>query len=162
MLGTTATALILTGALSSALVAGIFYAFSSFVMPALGRIPSSEGINAMNAINVTVITPSFMALFMGSALLSIVLGGWSLLSISQTNSQLILLASLLYVIGCFGVTMVFNVPLNNGLAVTSPAEGSVFWQHYLRTWTVWNTVRTASSALAAIVFVAVALRRAAV
>jgi uncharacterized membrane protein len=161
MLGTAAMVLILTSALSTALVAGIFYAFSSFVMAALGRIPSGEGINAMNAINVTVITPSFMVLFMGSALLGIVVGGWALLSISQTDSQLVLLACLLYVVGCFGVTMAFNVPLNNGLAVTSPAEGSVFWQNYLRTWTMWNTVRTASSALAAIVFVAVALRRAA-
>jgi len=98
---------------------------------------------------------------MGSALLGIVLGGWSLFSISQPDSQLVLLGCLLYVVGCFGVTMVFNVPLNNRLAATSPADGDVFWQSYLRTWTMWNSVRTASSALAAIVFVAVALRRAA-
>ena len=162
MMGKTMHALVLVSALSTALVAGMFYAFSSFVMAALGRIPSNEGISAMNAINVTVITPSFMALFMGSALLGIVLGGWSLFSISQLDSQLILLACLLYVVGCFGVTMVFNVPLNNQLAATSPADGHVFWQGYLQTWTMWNTVRTAASALAAIVFIAVALRQAAV
>jgi uncharacterized membrane protein len=161
MMGKTATVLILVSALSSALVAGVFYAFSSFVMAALGRIPANEGINAMNSINVTVITPSFMVFFMGSALLGIVLGGWALLSISQLDSQLILLACLLYVVGCFGVTMVFNVPLNNQLAATSPTDGSVFWQSYLQTWTMWNTVRTAAAALAAVVFVAVALRQAA-
>lgn len=161
MMGKTATVLILVSALSSALVAGMFYAFSSFVMAALGRIPANEGINAMNSINVTVITPSFMVFFMGSALLGIVLGGWALLSISQLDSQLILLACLLYVVGCFGVTMVFNVPLNNQLAATSPTEGSVFWQSYLQTWTTWNTVRTAAAALASMVFVAVALRQAA-
>lgn len=161
MMGKASTVLILLGALSSALVAGIFYAFSSFVMAALGRIPGNEGINAMNSINVTVITPSFMALFIGSALLGIVLGGWALFSISQLDSQLILLACLLYVVGCFGVTMVFNVPLNNQLAVTSPADGNVFWQSYLQTWTLWNTVRTVAAALASMVFVAVALRQAA-
>lgn len=161
MMGKTATVLILVSALSSALVAGMFYAFSSFVMAALGRIPANEGINAMNSINVTVITPSFMVFFMGSALLGIVLGGWALLSISQLDSQLILLACLLYVVGCFGVTMVFNVPLNNQLAATSPIDGSVFWQSYLQTWTMWNTVRTVAAALAAVVFVAVALRQAA-
>jgi uncharacterized membrane protein len=161
MMGKTATVLILIGALSSALVAGMFYAFSSFVMAALGRLPGNEGINAMNSINVTVITPSFMVLFMGSALLGIVLGGWALLSISQFDSQLVLLACLLYVVGCFGVTMVFNVPLNNQLAVTSPTDGSVFWQSYLQTWTMWNTVRTVAAALASVVFVAVALRQAA-
>jgi uncharacterized membrane protein len=161
MMGKTATVLILVSALSSALVAGMFYAFSSFVMAALGRIPANEGINAMNSINVTVITPSFMVFFMGSALLGIVLGGWALLSISQFDSQLILLGCLLYVVGCFGVTMVFNVPLNNQLAATSPTDGSVFWQSYLQRWTMWNTVRTAAAALASVVFVAVALRQAA-
>ncbi|KIQ23428.1 membrane protein [Variovorax paradoxus] len=160
-MGKTATALILASAFSTAMVAGIFHAFSSFVMPALGRIQNSEGINAMNAINVTVITPSFMLFFMGSAVLGIVLGGWSLFSISQLDSQLVLLASLLYVIGCFGVTMALNVPLNNQLAATSPTDGHAFWLVYLKTWTMWNSVRTASSALAAIVFVAAALRRAA-
>jgi len=49
MTGKAATVLILASALSSALVAGIFYAFSSFVMPALARIQSSEGIHAMNS-----------------------------------------------------------------------------------------------------------------
>jgi uncharacterized membrane protein len=161
MMGKTTTVLILISALSSALVAGMFYAFSSFVMAALGRIPANEGINAMNSINVTVITPSFMVFFMGSALLGIVLGGWALLSISQFDSLLILLGCLLYVVGCFGVTMVFNVPLNNQLAATSSTDGSVFWQSYLQTWTMWNTVRTAAAALASMVFVAVALRQAA-
>jgi uncharacterized membrane protein len=161
MMGKTATVLILVSAFSSAMVAGIFYAFSSFVMPALARIQNSEGIHAMNSINVTVITPSFMLLFMGSAVLGIVLGGWSLLSISQLDSQLVLLASLLYVVGCFGVTMLLNVPLNNQLAATSPTGGHVFWQTYLKTWTLWNSVRTAASALAAIAFIAAALKRAA-
>jgi uncharacterized membrane protein len=161
MMGKTTTVLILVSALFSALVAGMFYAFSSFVMAALGRIPANEGINAMNSINVTVITPSFMVCFMGSALLGIVLGGWALLSISQFDSLLILLGCLLYVVGCFGVTMVFNVPLNNQLAATSSTDGSVFWQSYLQTWTMWNTVRTAAAALASMVFVAVALRQAA-
>lgn len=159
MMGKAGMALVLAGAFSTAIVAGIFYAFSSFVMAALGRVQSSEGINAMNAINVTVITPSFMLFFMGSALLGVVLGGWSLFSISQLDSQLVLLACLLYVVGCFGVTMAFNVPLNNQLAATSAAEGHVFWQSYLKTWTMWNTVRTVASALSAVVFVAVALRR---
>ncbi|MET3496685.1 anthrone oxygenase family protein [Variovorax boronicumulans] len=157
----TMTVLILASALSTALVAGMFYAFSSFVMAALARIPNSEGIHAMNAINITVITPSFMVLFMGSTLLCVVLGGWSMFSISQRDSQLVLLACLFHVVGCFGVTVLFNVPLNDQLAATSHTDGHAFWQTYLKTWTRWNTVRTASSALAAIVFVAVALRRAA-
>jgi uncharacterized membrane protein len=153
------TVLVLAGALSSALVAGMFYAFSSFIMAALARVPGAEGMRAMNAINVTVITPSFMALFMGTALLGIGLAIWSLFSIAQTDSQLVLLGALLYVLGCFGVTMVFNVPLNDQLAAAAPTEA--LWNSYLRTWTLWNSVRTAAATLSSAVLVAVALRQAA-
>jgi uncharacterized membrane protein len=152
------TVLVLAGALSSALVAGMFYAFSSFIMAALARVPGAEGMRAMNAINVTVITPSFMALFMGTAVLGIGLAIWSLFSIAQTDSQLVLLGALLYVLGCFGVTMVFNVPLNDQLAA-APTE--TLWNSYLRTWTLWNSVRTAAATLSSAVLVAVALRQAA-
>ena len=37
--------------LGSALIGGIFFAFSSFVMKALARVPSSEGIETMQSIN---------------------------------------------------------------------------------------------------------------
>ena len=158
MSGKLLSALVLAGALSSALVAGMFYAFSSFIMAALARVPGAEGMRAMNAINVTVITPSFMALFMGTAVLGIGLAIWSLFSIAQTDSQLVLLGALLYVLGCFGVTMVFNVPLNDQLAA-APTEA--LWHSYLRTWTMWNSVRTAAAALSSAVLVAVALRQAA-
>ncbi|WP_395352402.1 DUF1772 domain-containing protein [Variovorax sp. UC122_21] len=158
MSGKLLTALVLAGALSSALVAGMFYAFSSFIMAALARVPPAEGMRAMNAINVTVITPSFMVLFMGTAVLGIGLAIWSLFSIAQTDSQLVLLGALLYLVGCFGVTMVFNVPLNDQLAA-APTE--VPWHSYLETWTLWNSVRTAAATLSSAVLVTVALRQAA-
>ena len=57
--------------LGSALVGGVFFAFSSFVMKALARMPSSEGIAAMQSINVVVINPAFLGAFIGTALLSV-------------------------------------------------------------------------------------------
>ena len=57
--------------LGSALIGGVFFAFSSFVMKALARAPSSEGIAAMQSINVVVINPSFLSVFLGTALLSL-------------------------------------------------------------------------------------------
>ena len=59
-------------AIGSGIVGGIFFAFSSFVMTALGRLPSEQGTAAMNAINVTVITPGFFLVFFGIALACIV------------------------------------------------------------------------------------------
>jgi len=95
---------------------------------------------------------------MGTAVLGIALAIWSLFSISQADSQLVLLGALLYLLGCFGVTMAFNVPLNDQLAA-APTEA--LWHSYLRTWTMWNSVRTAAAALSSAVLVAVALRQAA-
>jgi uncharacterized membrane protein len=57
--------------LGSAIIAGVFFAFSNFVMPALGRLPAVEGIVSMQAINVVVINPLFMAVFAGTAVLSL-------------------------------------------------------------------------------------------
>lgn len=146
-------ALLFVSAISSALVAGIFYGFSSFVMPALGRLSDEQGSEAMNSINVTVYTPSFMILFMGTALLSAVLAVWSLFSIGNLDSQLVLAASLLYVVGCFGVTVRFNLPLNRQLTEIVAGSGSMPWRRFLRDWTMWNTVRTVGAGLASALFI---------
>jgi uncharacterized membrane protein len=139
-------------ATGSAVVGGIFYAFSSFVMAALGRLPATQGVAAMNAINVTVITPSFMAFFLGTTVVCVVLAGGSFFWGAQTGWKLILAASIFYFVGCFGVTMVCNVPLNDQLATVIPAQEAALWSHYLDAWTVWNHVRTAASIIAAILF----------
>lgn len=70
-----AIGLVFVTAIGSGIVAGIFFAFSSFVMAGLGRIPPVQGIAAMNSINVTVINPSFMSAFLGTGILCLVVGG---------------------------------------------------------------------------------------
>ena len=144
-------------AIGSGVVGGIFYAFSSFVMAALGRLPSAQGAGAMKAVNVTVINPVFMLAFMGTAVLCLVLAGASLIWWGRTGGMLILAASLFYLVGCIGVTMVFNVPLNNQLAAVAPAQEAALWSRYLDVWTAWNHVRTLASILSAILFTAALL-----
>lgn len=138
-------------AIGSGIVGGIFYAFSTFVMRALGRISPAEGLRAMKAINVTVINPWFMTIFLGTAVLCAGVGVVSVLRWQEHGTVLRLGASVLYVVGCFGSTLAFNVPLNNGLE----ADGSAaFWARYLREWTRWNHVRTIASVAAAVLFTA--------
>jgi uncharacterized membrane protein len=49
---TTAIAVVIA-LLGAAMIAGVFFfAFSSFVMPALARLPAAGGISAMQSINV--------------------------------------------------------------------------------------------------------------
>ena len=139
-------------AIGSGVVGGIFFAFSTFVMAALGRLPPQQGVDAMNAINVTVINPAFMAAFLGTALACLVLAVGAAFQLEQARGQLTLAASLIYLAGCFGVTMVFNVPLNDRLAAVGPAQAADLWSLYLRDWTLWNHVRTAAPVLSAVLF----------
>jgi uncharacterized membrane protein len=43
------------GAMSWGLVAGLYFAFSTFIMTALGRIAQVHGVSAMNSINSTIL-----------------------------------------------------------------------------------------------------------
>lgn len=143
-------------AIGCGLVAGIFFAFSSFVMGALGRIPPDQGINAMQSINVVVINRSFFLAFFGTAALCLGLfaGAWFWRSVPA--GKLLLLGSVVYLIGTIGVTIVFNVPLNNALAAVVPSstEGATLWAHYLDRWTMWNTVRTVAPTVSMALFIA--------
>jgi uncharacterized membrane protein len=134
-------------ALGCGLVAGVFFAFSTFVMKALAQLPSAQGIAAMQSINVVVINPWFMAAFLGTALACTVLGVASLFMWHRPGAAYLLVGCLLYVIGSFVVTMLFNVPRNDALAAVDPAsaDGANLWAAYVTGWTAWNHVRTAAA-----------------
>ena len=72
------------------------------------------------------------------------------------SGKLILIASLLYLVGCIGVTMVFNVPLNDALAAARPEtpEAASLWARYLKEWVSWNHVRTVVPTLSLALFMA--------
>jgi uncharacterized membrane protein len=125
--------LILLAALGSGLVAGVFFAFSSFVMAALGKLPTSQGISAMQSINIVVINPLFLGVLFGTALACAILAVMSVLNWGDPRSTKLLLASLTYLFGTVLVTIAFNVPWNDALAAANPnsAEGASLWAQYL-------------------------------
>lgn len=142
-------------ALGSGLIAGLFFAFSAFVMKALARLPAEKGIAAMQSINVAVLNPLFLSVFMGTALLSVILGIVSLSKWGADSAAYLLAGSVLYVVGSFLVTALFNVPLNNALAAAEPgsSEGARIWKHYVSRWVMWNHVRTIVSLVALTAFI---------
>jgi len=147
-------ALKLFSALGCGLIAGVFFAFSTFVMSALARLQPSQGIAAMQSINITVINPWFMTVLFGTAAACIVLAVSSLLRWHQPGAAYLLIGSLLYLVGTVGVTIVFNVPLNEALATVEPGstDGVNLWASYLANWTNWNHVRAAAALAAAASF----------
>jgi uncharacterized membrane protein len=147
-------ALKLFAALGCGLVAGVFFAFSTFVMNALAQQPPKEGIAAMQSINITAINPPFMVALFGTAVACIFLAIFSILKWHQPGAIYLLIGSLLYLVGTVLVTIAFNVPLNDGLAKVDPssADGANLWTSYLATWTAWNHVRTITALVAAALF----------
>ncbi len=143
-----------TALLGSALVGGIFFAFSSFVMKALARVPSAEGIAAMQSINVVVLNPSFLAAFIGTAVLSLGAGGLALAGWGRPSASFFLGGAIFYLMGTFLVTALCNVPLNDQLAAVSATDPGArdVWEHYLGRWTMWNHVRTAAAMAAALLY----------
>lgn len=147
-------AFILVAALGSALIGGLFFAFSTFIMAALGQRPPAEGMAAMVVINRVILRSLFMPVFFGTALLCIGLAVAA--SADWTTASLWLLAgAMIYLLGNIVVTMIWNVPLNNEIDRADPAaDNQALWMRYLDRWTPWNHVRTITALAAAGLFIA--------
>jgi uncharacterized membrane protein len=128
----------LLAAIGCGLIAGVFFTFSTFVMKTLSQQPVAQGLATMQAINITVINPWFMTVFLGTAIACIRITIAALLKWHQPNAVYLLMGSLLYLVGTFGVTMVCNVPLNDALAIVDPSspDGAALWAKYLTDWTI--------------------------
>lgn len=152
-MNTLTTVIVILALIGSALIAGIFFAFSSFIMKALARLPASLGMAAMQSINVAVLNPVFLSVFMGTTIISLLVTVLAVIEWQIPAAPYYLVGAVLYIVGTFMLTGVGNVPLNNQLAaisVNDPAA-SDSWQYYLDRWTRLNTIRTFSATAAAVV-----------
>jgi uncharacterized membrane protein len=153
-MSTLSTIAIITAIVGSALIGGIFFAFSNFIMKALARVPSSEGMLAMQTINITVLNPGFLGAFMGMALIGMMLAIVAIVGWESASSPYLLGGAVAYVGGTWFVTVMGNVPLNDKLAALNPddPESTKVWEQYLDHWTRLNTQRAGAALLAAVLF----------
>lgn len=144
--------------IACALMAGLYFAFSTFIMASLEAIPNAEGIAAMQSINRVILKSTFMPLFFGTSLASLALGIWGVARWGDTGAPFLVGGGLIYLVGMFGVTAAFNVPLNDALEAIdgSAPESAGVWSSYIRDWTRWNHVRALSSVAASALFIAAA------
>jgi uncharacterized membrane protein len=149
------TYLTIFAALGSGMIGGLLFAFSNFVMRALAQQSPESGIRTMQAINITIINPLFFLFFLGTGLVSVILAITALPRLSSPGALLLLIGCVLYVFGTFGVTMAFNVPLNNRLAVLDPSttQAAQFWREYVSNWMQWNHVRTVAAILTSVLLI---------
>ena len=136
----------LATALGCGLVSGTFFAFSTFVMPALDRLAPAQSISAMQSINRVVLNPPFMTAMFGTAVACIGLIVWAARSWDRPEAKWLVAGGALYILGTIVVTMAANVPLNDTLEKVNPAGAAAAdqWSDFLGPWTVWNHVRAAT------------------
>ncbi|HEY0684896.1 MAG TPA: anthrone oxygenase family protein [Steroidobacter sp.] len=147
-------ALLVLAAVGSGLIGGLFFVFSNTIMRAFDRLPAAGAVAAMNSINRVILNPGFFLVFFGTALLCVVILIGVAARPDGRNEALAIAGAVFYLVGSIGVTMVFNVPLNNKLAAVSPSANDMEtqWRNYRAPWTRWNHVRTVACLLAAAAF----------
>lgn len=136
------------------LIAGVFLAFSDFVMKSLFAASTTGGIEAMQLINRKVYGSVFLTLLVAMAVTSMALGLYASLYMPSPAAGWVIAGCVLYGGGVFVVTVVFNVPMNRRLDAMNhqAAATASYWTVYSSSWTLWNHVRTIASAGAAICF----------
>jgi uncharacterized membrane protein len=137
-----------------ALMAGVYFTFSVFIMKSLEALPHEVAIASMNSINKVILKSGFMPLFFGSSFLSAIL---IFLVDAGPSGYWVITGSAVYLLGMLVCTITFNVPLNNQLRDAPSNQQLKMWQHYLIHWTRWNHLRAISSLLA-FVFYVIALK----
>jgi uncharacterized membrane protein len=154
-------------AISTGLIAGLFYAYSCSVNPGLGKLSGEGYLAAMQSINREILNPVFFASFMGTLIFLPVSTWMQYRAGVSTTFWLLLAATLLYAIGTFGVTMFGNVPLNDALDKFSlqGASGEEITRHRAQFEIPWNrlhTVRTVASVAALALVIIACVNRSAV
>ena len=136
-------------------MAGFFFAFSFVVMPGLGAMEPLAALASMQAINLAVRNAVFALGFFGALVLCVAVALHALIRRDAPACLLALAGTLIYLVGAFGVTTLFNVPLNGEIAPLDPArpENAQAMVSYIAEWTLWNHVRTLASFTAFVLLV---------
>ncbi|MBH0112593.1 DUF1772 domain-containing protein [Novosphingobium sp. YJ-S2-02] len=147
---------------ATAIMAGVYFCFSAFVVRSLDAIGLPAGMAAMQSINRLIVRSAFLPLFFASTALCamVFVVGW--LDRQHAGAWPLLMGSGLYVAGMFAVTVLRNVPLNNALDAASAQgdEARENWRRYMRAWLAWNHVRTVSCILSSTCLLVALVQRA--
>jgi uncharacterized membrane protein len=148
------TGIVVMAITGAGLITGLLFAFSNFVMRALADLPNDKGMFAMQRVNEKILNPLFLVLFLGTPVLCALVAFTSARQLGTPGSLLLFSGALSYLVGPFGITVLFNVPLNNRLAATDRSDADEAWPAYQKQWQRWNHARTYIGVLAIILLAA--------
>lgn len=150
--------------ITTALMAGLFYAFSVSINLAFTHLPDTQYLLAMQEINKAIVNPVFLFSFLGSPLFLILA---TLAYRKQPRSPKfgwIFAALVVFIVGSFGVTILGNIPLNKqlegfSLRGLSAEQAKVMRTAFAESWNNWHTIRTICSVCSLVLLVTACLRK---
>lgn len=151
----------IAASLACGLVAGVFLAFSDFLMRSLDAMRPTGAVEAMQAINRKVKPSLFVVLLLVLGVVSLSIAGHALATQEGVEAHLAVAAATIYMVGVIGVTFLRNVPMNERLALFARDDPKAvrYWSTVYRPrWTAWNHVRTLASASAALCYMIASLQ----
>ena len=116
------------------LLAGIYVAFVVAVMPALHGLPDDTFLRVMNRINVVIVNPAFLTLFLGAPVLAVTL--------AAMRRDPLTIGAAVAAVSAVVTTIAVNVPLNDALADGGTREA------YEKPWVLWHHFRTGAAIVA--------------
>ena len=140
------------------LVAGLLFAFSCSVIPGFKTLPDAEYISAMQAINKAIQNPLFFTVFLGCLLLLPLCCYLNYSSVATSTFRLLVAATVIYIAGVFGTTVLGNIPLNNtlekfNLAIASKDEIIKQRQAFENRWNGLHYSRTVAAILSFVLII---------
>ena len=140
--------LLLLSVAGCGLIAGVCFAFATFLMQSFDRLGAPAAIRVMQSLNAVILRSATMAVWFGTLVVGIVaavLSGGALTAV---------VATVLYGVGAVLITGLGNVPLNEALDEVAPdaPEAEAAWRRYRVQWGRWNALRTALFVLASMGF----------
>lgn len=139
-----ARGLTVAAAITAGLTAGVYFAFSTFIVPALRKLSPGHSISAMNAINKAApSSPLFMLVLFGTGLTCIWLAIVSLRHRDDPAAAWLFVGAALYLVSML-ITIGYHVPHNDALMKAQPTPTT--WQHFIGPWLAWNHLRTVTAA----------------
>lgn len=144
MIDTYSRGLVVAAAIGAGVTAGVYFAFSTFVMPALRKLSHTQAISTMNSINKAAPNnPLFMLALFGTGIVCVLVMVVGFRHRDDPAAAWEIVGAALYLVSVL-VTVLYHVPHNEQLMKVDPDGGAAgtAWAHFYSGWMAWNHVRT--------------------
>jgi uncharacterized membrane protein len=144
--------------MTTGLMAGIFFTWTNAVTPGLGKLKDIGYLRALQSMNRVILNPAFYIVFICPILMLPLAAALNYKSDPSLIFKLLSVASIIYLLGVFFITILGNIPLNNLLDKNELVDFSLEDAKKLRNeietkWNNFNLIRTITSSISFILLI---------